>query len=1150
MVGLAAAQTAHTARIEVHSFDTVTLTDKQFLTGAKDGKPARIGGELRLPPGTGRFPAVILVHGSGGVGANVDLWAQELNGIGVAAFLLDSFTGRGIVQTITDQSQLGRLAMIVDAYRALELLSNHPRIDAARIAVMGFSKGGFVALYSSMRRFQRLYGPANVEFAAYIPFYGGCETHFSIWTGGTGTGSYGPNGCDPGSLGSPAFAIPDAEGTANSWADLAAGYYVYSGTGAINPTWGSGCSEPAILTAMAAFKTTSAPPTVATPTFTSATEGTVTITDSTSGASIYFCQDAANACTPTTSNQLYSGSFAPVFPYIRAFAVKTGDANSATGASGAVTAIAPSFSTQPTVAWTSPSSIAASFVTALPASVKGECGTTTGGPYTTEQTPQVYTAGWQRTSFTGTSTAWGNALAITGLHQNTTYYCVVVAYDVTGTDSTQSSEFSATTGTLSTTPVTVGAVSKLTRLNDQYNGANGMPNNGFWMQGDTEFSTYADDGNYYGSCHDCTGVGGAYSNSIGWLSWNSTHTVATQIGGSLGFGAKQAGTGGGWTADGGQWEILGTQSVRGQIYMPLWRSWATASGDANMLRSPDHLAHSISAGNQYAQGMGPNSVLATYADVPVEPSVMPNNPIQGSIDGGSTEGFLPEAGQIFSCQDESLNCVAQANNDGWLYSWCAYVTTNQNVILCRVRVEDKPLMDASKYQVYIGANSGDDGIYDSAWGTNPAAATHFGSYGEPYNGWDLGMSANSQFVPDFNRFLFLNTVDNTYGGSVVLYDSGPYPWGAQTAIGSVSWDNDQWPGFYPSFGQINPGSYVKTSSTPLGAIVQLTMTGTIYGLDSGTATVSGCGAGQDSCPNTSYSPFIGKLTLTPRLAVPARAQVSAVNRMDTHIASGLDLFYDFRGNTSLAASALPNRSPNDPLGTYSVATSGFSNVTTGVGSTPAAYFSQKGMYSFGFPPAWVFGFEYPQVVTTPYSKSLSAMTALIVFEHATSGNVWGGPFTNETPLAMGSSFTIFRNGTTANSWKVTVGSTTVGPFTLATDKSCATYNSNTTGPVTCTPSYVALVVRWDGTHITIYGSAQIPASGYTQPLTTLATGSYSGTLTGTLYLGATNGTCCTNPFYGTMSNLLIYSRALTDGELIHEMNALRADMLSRGVTLP
>jgi dienelactone hydrolase len=68
--------------------------------------------------------------------------------------------------------------MIFDAYRALELLSKHPRIDASRIAIMGFSKGGFVALYSSMKRFQRMYGPANAEFAAYLSFYARCETRY------------------------------------------------------------------------------------------------------------------------------------------------------------------------------------------------------------------------------------------------------------------------------------------------------------------------------------------------------------------------------------------------------------------------------------------------------------------------------------------------------------------------------------------------------------------------------------------------------------------------------------------------------------------------------------------------------------------------------------------------------------------------------------------------------------------------------------------------------------------------------------------------------------------------------------------------------------------------------------------------------------
>ena len=86
-------QSVNTARIEVHSFDGVTLTDRQFLTGAKEGKASRIGGELCLPPGACRFPVVVLVHGSAGVGAGDVKWSQELNKIGVATFLIDCFTG-------------------------------------------------------------------------------------------------------------------------------------------------------------------------------------------------------------------------------------------------------------------------------------------------------------------------------------------------------------------------------------------------------------------------------------------------------------------------------------------------------------------------------------------------------------------------------------------------------------------------------------------------------------------------------------------------------------------------------------------------------------------------------------------------------------------------------------------------------------------------------------------------------------------------------------------------------------------------------------------------------------------------------------------------------------------------------------------------
>ncbi|HMA29772.1 MAG TPA: dienelactone hydrolase family protein [Thermoanaerobaculia bacterium] len=179
VLGTPASVEAQVARMEVRSFQSTTLTDQEFLTGRKEGKPVTLAGELRLPRlGNDRLPLVILLHLSGGISGSVTDWEQELNSMGVATFVIDSFTGRGIVSTVNDQSQLGRLAMIVDAYRALELLARHPRIDPARIALMGFSRGGQAALYASVKRFQRMQGPAGREFAAYIAFYPDCATTY------------------------------------------------------------------------------------------------------------------------------------------------------------------------------------------------------------------------------------------------------------------------------------------------------------------------------------------------------------------------------------------------------------------------------------------------------------------------------------------------------------------------------------------------------------------------------------------------------------------------------------------------------------------------------------------------------------------------------------------------------------------------------------------------------------------------------------------------------------------------------------------------------------------------------------------------------------------------------------------------------------
>ena len=167
------------SRVELRPFASLSLSDSQFLQGDKTGVPVTIAGELRFPatpaPGA-KLPVVILAHGSGGPSATPENWARIFNRMGVASFMIDSFSGRGLTQVSTNQGAMGRFNMTLDTFRAQELLAAHPRIDPERIAVMGFSRGGTAVLYTAMRRFQKIWSP-GFKVAGTFPLYASCFDH-------------------------------------------------------------------------------------------------------------------------------------------------------------------------------------------------------------------------------------------------------------------------------------------------------------------------------------------------------------------------------------------------------------------------------------------------------------------------------------------------------------------------------------------------------------------------------------------------------------------------------------------------------------------------------------------------------------------------------------------------------------------------------------------------------------------------------------------------------------------------------------------------------------------------------------------------------------------------------------------------------------
>lgn len=131
------------------SFESANPQNFEDIIGHAPLAKVQLDGQLFLPASSQPLAAVILTPGSGGVAQGHLMHASKLSSAGLAVFVLDPFTGRGVKDTISNQGQFSMAASAYDVLAAARMLAQQKGIDPKRIGAIGYSRGGIAVLMAA-----------------------------------------------------------------------------------------------------------------------------------------------------------------------------------------------------------------------------------------------------------------------------------------------------------------------------------------------------------------------------------------------------------------------------------------------------------------------------------------------------------------------------------------------------------------------------------------------------------------------------------------------------------------------------------------------------------------------------------------------------------------------------------------------------------------------------------------------------------------------------------------------------------------------------------------------------------------------------------------------------------------------------------------